>query len=146
WANAPANSSCGDLTGEIRRSRSARCSKTAPLKRLLDILASSVGLLLLLPLLLALAIAVRVLIGRPILFRQRRPGLHGEPFELLKFRTMSNAVDASGRPLSDDKRLGRFGSMLRTLSLDELPELVNVPRGEMSLVGPRPLLMHYLDR
>jgi lipopolysaccharide/colanic/teichoic acid biosynthesis glycosyltransferase len=117
-----------------------------PLKRLLDVVASSVLLLLSLPLLLALAVAVRVLIGRPVIFRQRRPGLHGEPFELLKFRTMSNAVDAGGRLLSDDKRLGRFGSMLRALSLDELPELVNVLRGDMSLVGPRPLLMHYLDR
>src|SRR5215831_13466430 len=132
WANAPGNSCCSDSTGKIRRSRSVHCSKTVPLKRLLDIVASSVLLLLLLPLLLALAVAVRVLIGRPVIFRQRRPGLHGEAFELLKFRTMSNAVDAGGRLLSDDKRLGRFGSMLRALSLDELPELVNVLKGDMS--------------
>jgi lipopolysaccharide/colanic/teichoic acid biosynthesis glycosyltransferase len=116
------------------------------LKRLLDVVVSAVVLLLLSPLLLAVGIAVRVLIGRPVLFRQRRPGLHGVPFELLKFRTMTDAVDAGGRPLPDAQRLGRFGAMLRELSIDELPELVNVFRGEMSLVGPRPLLMQYLDR
>jgi sugar transferase EpsL len=116
------------------------------LKRLLDIIVSSTLLLLLSPLLVAVGVAVCVFIGPPILFRQRRPGLHGIPFELLKFRTMTNAVDTSACPLPDRERLGRFGMMLRRLSLDELPELINVIRGEMSLVGPRPLLMQYLDR
>jgi len=116
------------------------------LKRLLDIVVSAALLLLLSPLLVVVGIAVRALIGRPVLFRQRRPGLHGVPFELLKFRTMTDAVDASGRPLPDDQRLGRFGTILRELSIDELPELINVMKGEMSLVGPRPLLLQYLDR
>jgi sugar transferase EpsL len=116
------------------------------LKRLLDLVVSSTLLFLLSPLLIALGVAVGMLIGQPILFRQRRPGLHGVPFELLKFRTMTNAVDTGGRPLPDRERLGRFGAMLRGLSLDELPELINVIRGDMSLVGPRPLLMQYLGR
>jgi lipopolysaccharide/colanic/teichoic acid biosynthesis glycosyltransferase len=116
------------------------------LKRLLDIVVSVVLLLLLSPVLLTVGIAVRALIGGPILFRQRRPGLHGAPFELLKFRTMTDAVDEAGRALSDERRLRRFGAMLRQLSLDELPELINVITGDMSLVGPRPLLMQYLDR
>ena len=116
------------------------------MKRLLDLVVSSTLLFLLSPLLIALGVAVGMLIGQPILFRQRRPGLHGVPFELLKFRTMTNAVDTGGRPLPDRERLGRFGAMLRGLSLDELPELINVIRGDMSLVGPRPLLMQYLGR
>ena len=116
------------------------------MKRLLDIIVSSALLLLLSPLLLAVGVAVCVCVGRPILFRQRRPGLHGIPFELLKFRTMTNAVDTSGCPLPDRERLRRIGLMLRGLSLDELPELINVIKGDMSLVGPRPLLMQYLDR
>jgi len=116
------------------------------LKRLLDVVVSATLLLLLLPLLVTVGIAVGTLIGRPIFFRQRRPGLHGVPFELLKFRTMTDAADAAGRTLPDDQRLGRFGAMLRELSLDELPELLNVLKGDMSLVGPRPLLMQYLGR
>ncbi len=82
----------------------------------------------------------------PLLFRQMRPGLHGKPFEILKFRTMRDAVDADGRPLLDDERLTRLECLLRSTSLDELPELWNALKGEMSLVGPRPLLMRYLDR
>jgi lipopolysaccharide/colanic/teichoic acid biosynthesis glycosyltransferase len=116
------------------------------LKRLLDLVVSATLLLLLSPLLVAVGISVRLFIGTPVFFRQRRPGLHGVPFELLKFRTMTNAVDASGRPLPDDQRLGRFGRLLRELSIDELPELINVMSGDMSLVGPRPLLLQYLDR
>jgi sugar transferase EpsL len=116
------------------------------LKRLLDIVVSSTLLFVLLPVLLVVALGVRVAIGRPILFRQRRPGLNGVPFELLKFRTMVDAFDAAGRPLPDDQRLPRLGAMLRELSFDELPELINVIKGDMSLVGPRPLLMQYLDR
>lgn len=116
------------------------------MKRLLDLALASIAIVLLLPLLLLVAVAVRVAIGSPVLFRQRRPGLGGRPFELLKFRTMTDAVDPDGRLLPDEHRLSRVGSILRELSLDELPELLNVIKGEMSLVGPRPLLMQYLDR
>jgi lipopolysaccharide/colanic/teichoic acid biosynthesis glycosyltransferase len=110
------------------------------LKRPIDALLAAALLVLLSPLLLALALAVRIALGRPVLFRQRRPGLGGVPFEILKLRTM---VDA---PLPDEARLTRLGRFLRATSLDELPELVNVLRGEMSLVGPRPLLLEYLPR
>lgn len=114
------------------------------MKRFLDLVFSMILLLLLSPILVIVAIGVRLTMGSPVLFRQTRPGKHGHPFELLKFRTMSNATDADGAALPDDQRLGRFGSFLRRSSLDELPELINVIRGEMSLVGPRPLLMEYL--
>jgi lipopolysaccharide/colanic/teichoic acid biosynthesis glycosyltransferase len=111
------------------------------MKRSLDVLLSVLGLAVLSPLLLGLAIAVRLALGSPILFRQSRPGLHGRPFTLYKFRSLRD--DPTGtRP--DQERLTRFGSMLRQTSLDELPELWNVLRGDMSLVGPRPLLMEYL--
>ena len=113
-------------------------------KRALDVAASGAGLLVLSPVLLATALAVRVGLGSPILFRQVRPGRDGQPFEMLKFRTMLDARDADGNPLSDAERLTRFGRWLRSTSLDELPELWNVLRGDMSLVGPRPLLMQYL--
>ena len=103
-------------------------------------------LVLLAPVLLATALLVRIKLGSPVLFRQQRPGLHGRPFTLLKFRTMLNAVDANGKPLPDEQRLTRFGSILRKTSLDEMPELWNIFKGEMSFVGPRPLLMQYLDR
>jgi sugar transferase EpsL len=116
------------------------------LKRLFDFVLASALLVLLAPVLFAVAAAVRLAIGRPVLFRQRRPGLGAVPFDLLKFRTMSNETDAAGRLLPDERRLRRFGRLLRELSLDELPELINVVRGEMSLVGPRPLLMQYVDR
>jgi len=113
-------------------------------KRALDIVGASLGLLLLAPLLLATAVAVRLWIGHPVLFRQWRPGFLGLPFLLIKFRTMTNACDHLGRPLPDAKRLTPLGRRLRAASLDELPELWNVLRGDMSLVGPRPLLMEYL--
>src|SRR5690625_144378 len=113
-------------------------------KRALDIVGASLGLLLLAPLLLATAVAVRLWIGHPVLFRQWRPGCLGLPFLLIKFRTMTNACDHLGRPLPDAKRLTPLGRRLRAASLDELPELWNVLRGDMSLVGPRPLLMEYL--
>lgn len=113
-------------------------------KRALDIVGASLGLLLLAPLLLATAVAVRLWIGHPVLFRQWRPGFLGLPFLLIKFRTMANACDHLGRPLPDAKRLTPLGRRLRAASLDELPELWNVLRGDMSLVGPRPLLMEYL--
>jgi sugar transferase EpsL len=114
------------------------------MKRPFDVIVSAVALVVLAPLLLAVAGAVGLALGRPVLFRQLRPGLGGKPFQLVKFRTMLDATDASGRPLSDEHRLTRFGRLLRSTSLDELPELWNVLRGDMSLVGPRPLLIHYL--
>lgn len=114
------------------------------LKRSFDIVVSVTAISLLLPLMLVVAGLVRWNLGSPILFRQQRPGLHGRPFEMVKFRTMSDDRDADGRPVSDAERLTPFGRWLRSTSMDELPELWNVLRGEMSLVGPRPLLMEYL--
>ncbi|MFN3597237.1 MAG: sugar transferase [Rubricoccaceae bacterium] len=116
------------------------------MKRLFDIVCAALGLLVLAPVLGAVALAVRVKLGSPVLFRQTRPGLSGRPFEMVKFRTMTDARDAQGRLLPDAERLTAFGRFLRSTSLDELPELWNVLRGEMSLVGPRPLLMQYLER
>ncbi|MEA3009199.1 MAG: hypothetical protein QOJ91_891 [Sphingomonadales bacterium] len=113
-------------------------------KRPFDILLSGLGLIVLAPVLAAVAAAVAIALGRPVLFRQVRPGRHGKPFRLVKFRTMLDAVGPDGKPLDDSQRLTRFGRMLRASSLDELPELCNVLKGDMSLVGPRPLLMHYL--
>jgi lipopolysaccharide/colanic/teichoic acid biosynthesis glycosyltransferase len=116
------------------------------IKRGLDIAIAATALLLAAPVLLFVAIAVRVILGGPVLFRQQRPGLHGRPFTMVKFRTMRDALGRDGRPLPDADRLTPFGALLRSTSLDELPELWNVVRGDMSLVGPRPLLMEYLDR
>jgi sugar transferase EpsL len=116
------------------------------LKRTLDIVAAGLGLLLLSPVLLLVALVVRLTMGSPVLFSQVRPGLHGAPFRIYKFRTMTAARDDQGRLLPDDKRLTKFGSFLRSTSIDELPQLWNVLRGEVSLVGPRPLLMQYLER
>ena len=110
---------------------------------MLDIFLSATGLLLLSPLLLVLALLVRIFLGGPIFFRQVRSGLNMQPFTILKLRTMTNACGADGEPLSDTQRLTRFGRFLRGTSLDELPELWNVLIGEMSLVGPRPLLPRY---
>ena len=114
------------------------------LKRFFDLFCSSLALLLLWPVLLVLFILVRLKLGSPALFCQQRPGLHGRPFMMIKFRTMLDALDMHGEPLPDDVRLTRFGRLLRATSLDELPELWNVFKGDMSLVGPRPLLMEYL--
>ena len=114
------------------------------LKPLFDFLVSLIGLLLLWPLLLTVSVLIRIKLGSPIFFRQQRPGLHETPFFVYKFRTMRNSVDADGVMLSDDQRMTKLGTFLRTTSLDELPELWNVLKGEMSLVGPRPLLMEYL--
>ncbi len=114
-------------------------------KRLFDLLGALFALVLFLPVLLLVALLVHVKLGSPVLFRQRRPGLNGQPFTIHKFRTMTNARDAAGRPLPDAERLTRLGRFLRSTSLDELPELIDVFKGEMSLVGPRPLLMQYLD-
>ena len=114
------------------------------LKRLFDVVASFFGLLLLSPVIAVVAWQVRRKLGTPVLFRQVRPGLDGKPFEMIKFRTMKDACDAHGNPLPDSERMTAFGSFLRSSSLDELPGLWNVLKGEMSLVGPRPLLMEYL--
>lgn len=114
------------------------------MKRLLDIAVAVAALILTLPLLLLLALAVRIYLGSPVLFRQQRPGLHGWPFMMIKFRTMKDAVDARGHPLPDQQRLTPLGRFLRATSLDELPEFWNVLKGDMSLVGPRPLLIEYL--
>ena len=114
------------------------------LKRLLDIIIASIALILLSPLYFYVAHKVKKNLGSPVLFRQVRPGLHGKPFEMIKFRSMKDAVDAQGNSLPDSERLTPFGKMLRSSSLDEMPELWNVIKGDMSIVGPRPLLMEYL--
>lgn len=114
------------------------------LKRFLDIIIASIALILLLPLYAFVAYKVKKNLGSPVLFRQVRPGLHGKPFEMIKFRTMKDAMDEQGNPLPDSERLTPFGQMLRSTSLDEMPELWNVIKGDMSIVGPRPLLMEYL--
>jgi lipopolysaccharide/colanic/teichoic acid biosynthesis glycosyltransferase len=113
-------------------------------KRLFDIVAAAMGLIVLSPVIAVVAYLIRKRLGSPVLFRQVRPGLDGKPFEMVKFRTMRDAVDADGKPLPDSERMTDFGRFLRSSSLDELPELWNVIKGEMSLVGPRPLLMEYL--
>jgi lipopolysaccharide/colanic/teichoic acid biosynthesis glycosyltransferase len=116
------------------------------LKRAIDAIVASVTLLILLPTLAFIAVAIRIHLGSPVLFTQVRPGRHGRSFRIVKFRTMRDARDRDGRLLPDQARLTRFGAFLRSTSLDELPELWNVARGDMSLVGPRPLLVQYLDR
>jgi len=114
------------------------------LKRIFDVISAGLAIVLLSPVILVVALLIRRKLGSPIIFRQVRPGLAGKPFEMVKFRTMKDSVDGSGAPLPDAERLGPFGRLLRSSSLDELPELWNVLKGEMSLVGPRPLLMEYL--
>jgi sugar transferase EpsL len=115
-----------------------------PAKRAVDVVLAALALVVLAPCMLALALAVALLLGRPVVFRQVRPGRGGRPFELLKFRTMTDHAAPDGTPSPDAQRPTRFGQWLRRTSLDELPELVNVLRGDMSLVGPRPLLLEYL--
>ena len=113
-------------------------------KRVFDAMAALLALCLLSPVLVLVAWLIRRKLGSPVLFQQIRPGRYGQPFKMVKFRTMRDAIDADGNPLPDSERMTPFGSMLRSSSLDELPELWNVLKGEMSLVGPRPLLMEYL--
>lgn len=113
-------------------------------KRIFDLVVSLAALTLLSPVLACLCVLVRARLGRPVFFVQERPGVDGRPFKMIKFRSMTGAVGVNGEPLPDEARLTPFGRWLRTSSLDELPELWNVLRGEMSLVGPRPLLMEYL--
>ncbi|MCC6956863.1 MAG: sugar transferase [Anaerolineales bacterium] len=115
-------------------------------KRIFDLLLTLTGLLLTSPLLVILAILVRFKIGSPVLFKQRRPGYRGKPFWIYKFRSMADLYDQEGNLLADELRLTKFGRFMRSASLDELPELFNVLKGEMSLVGPRPLLMQYIER
>jgi lipopolysaccharide/colanic/teichoic acid biosynthesis glycosyltransferase len=114
------------------------------MKRLIDIVVSALALIILSPVLAIAAFAVRLRLGRPVLFQQARPGLHGRIFTIYKFRTMRQIHGSDGRLLPDGERMTRFGRLLRRSSIDELPELWNVLRGEMSLVGPRPLLVEYL--
>jgi sugar transferase EpsL len=116
------------------------------MKRFLDILLALLALILLSPLMTLIAVLVSISLGRPILFTQERPGCHGKPFKIYKFRTMAEKRDAGGALLPDGARLTGVGRFLRAASLDELPELINVIKGDMSIVGPRPLLMQYLDR
>jgi len=120
--------------------------RSQAIKRVVDIVGASVGIILFAPVMLVVALLVLLTMGRPVLFRQQRPGLRGKPFTLYKFRTMRDARTPSGELLPDELRLTTFGKWLRSTSLDELPELFNVLKGEMSLVGPRPLLMEYLPR
>lgn len=115
-----------------------------PIKRALDLLGSLLLILLLLPVMLVTALFVAIMLGRPVLFRQRRPGLREVPFTVIKFRSMNSKRDNKGNLLPDDLRLTKFGRLLRKTSLDELPQLFNVLVGDMSFVGPRPLLMEYL--
>ena len=114
------------------------------MKRIIDILGAVLGLLLFSPILAIVAYKIRRDMGSPVLFRQARPGRHGNPFQMIKFRSMRDAIDTNGRPLPDAERLTKLGKFLRSSSLDELPELWNVLMGDMSLVGPRPLLVEYL--
>ncbi len=114
------------------------------MKRLFDIILASIGLVLLAPILLIVAFLVRLKLGRPVFFTQARPGKDGQPFHMIKFRSMTNARDPNGELMPNEKRMTEFGRFLRRTSLDELPELFNVIKGDMSLVGPRPLLMDYL--
>ncbi|MFZ5445976.1 MAG: sugar transferase [Myxococcota bacterium] len=116
------------------------------IKRLFDVVASAAGLALTGPAMAAAAAAVRVTMGAPVFFRQERPGLHGRPFHIYKFRTMTDERGPDGQLLPDEQRLTAVGRFIRSTSLDELPQLLNVLKGEMSIVGPRPLLMRYLPR
>ncbi|HKW91838.1 MAG TPA: sugar transferase [Methylomirabilota bacterium] len=131
------------MAGAGARGRRPGCWPGWP-KRVFDLMAASAALLVLAPLLGLVAVAVRLVLGQPVIFAQRRPGRHARPFTLYKFRTMKNARGADGRLLPDGERHTRLGRLLRRTSIDELPELINVVRGDMSLVGPRPLLMEYL--
>ncbi len=112
-------------------------------KRIFDIVFSAISMMVLMPVLIVVALLIRLKLGKPGLYRQTRPGLLGKPFEIVKFRSMLEAFDENGEPLPNDKRMTPFGQFLRSASLDELPELWNILKGDMSIVGPRPLLMEY---
>jgi sugar transferase EpsL len=130
------------MTGMAATSR----KETQPGKHLFDLVFTCLGLILLFPLILLIMVSIRIFLGSPVLFRQIRPGYRGKPFTIYKFRTMNEKSDPQGAKLPDSERLTWLGRFLRTTSLDELPELINVFKGEMSLVGPRPLLIQYLER
>lgn len=114
------------------------------MKRIIDLVAAFIGLLLILPIMILTALLIRINMGKPVIFKQQRPGLNGKPFYLYKFRTMTDKKDSIGELLPDEERLTSFGKFLRRYSIDELPQLFNVVKGDMSFVGPRPLLMEYL--
>lgn len=114
------------------------------IKRFMDFLLASIALIILCPIVLFIAVAVKIFLGSPVLFKQERPGLHEKKITIYKFRTMTNKRDDKGKLLPDSERLTKFGKLLRTTSLDELPELINIVKGDMSIVGPRPLLVEYL--
>lgn len=118
--------------------------RNGALKRVFDMILALVGLVVLMPVFIVVSVLIRVKLGGPVFFTQIRPGLNGKPFKMIKFRTMRDAVDQNGNTLPDADRMTDFGRVLRSTSLDELPELLNVLKGDMSLVGPRPLLMQYL--
>ncbi len=130
---------------QVFRNMTKQRSLYSLLKRMMDIFASCLGLVIIAPILLVVAILIRYKLGSPVIFRQTRAGYQGQPFEILKFRTMTNTHDADGDLLSDEDRLTSFGEFLRRWSIDELPQLWNVLRGDLSLIGPRPLLMDYID-
>ena len=115
------------------------------IKRILDVILSLMALIILSPLMLVIYILVRIKLGKPVIFKQKRPGKDEKIFTLYKFRTMTDEKDENGELLPDSQRLTKFGKFLRSTSLDELPELVNIIKGEMSIIGPRPLLVEYLD-
>lgn len=115
-------------------------------KRVIDLVIAIPAFLFFSPAIIFIAFLIRIMMGPSVFFHQKRPGLYGKPFKIYKFRTMSKSFDKCGRPLTDRERITRLGKILRTASLDELPELFNVVRGDMSIVGPRPLLMQYLER
>ena len=124
----------------------SKFNKIPTAKRIFDLLFTCLGLILLSPIILLSIIFIRIFHGSPVIFQQLRPGYFGKPFTIYKFRTMNNKKDSAGNLLSDSERLTRLGRFLRSTSLDELPELINILKGEMSIVGPRPLLMEYLER
>lgn len=121
-------------------------SASLTIKRTLDVILAGGALVIFSPVFVAVYLAILIRLGRPVIFRQQRPGYKGQPFYVYKFRTMMRATHVNGRPLSDAERIGRLGRLVRRLSLDELPQLWNVLKGDMSLIGPRPLLMSYLDK
>ena len=132
-----------DRTAPAAKSIAMNLLRSHFLKRLMDIVGASIAVILFSPILLVVAVVVWKTMGSPIFFTQIRPGLNERPFKIMKFRSMKNAVDAQGNPLSDEQRLTPFGALMRSLSLDELPQLFNILKGDMSIVGPRPLLYEF---
>lgn len=146
WRTSSLRRRQGSTTAPLRSTSRSVSRIRGLFKRVVDVTGATTGLIATLPLMAVIALLIRSTMGAPVLFRQRRPGLYGKPFTLVKFRTMSEARSPSGELCPEEMRLTRLGKFLRRTSLDELPQLWNVLRGELSLVGPRPLLMQYLDR